>query len=310
MNICCDCHKPYLTGVNLLMDGEDRPICNNCYERLKQEIGEAIYAESGAETNAIMKQYAAAGHSDIVARGMSDLYFQAKFGGLTHLTLQLVNNGQVIGMRKASGKVIMRQDHTNGQVFFDSNPRIRFYLEGLGWNGPAYKEVSVSQSSGGVKSKEKSKRKGGIVGAAAGGILLGPVGAGIGYAATNKKVTKGKTKDNTRVVTETQSVEKDGTAVLKLRNVVDNKIYTLGIVCNSEIGLDLERFDWNVRSNTIYADAEVVTEVEVLKEPEPQQLTGTSESDIISLLKEYKDLMDSGIITEEEFNKKKKELLG
>lgn len=40
-----------------------------------------------------------------------------------------------------------------------------------------------------------------------------------------------------------------------------------------------------------------------------QQSTGLPEQNIISLLKEYKELMDNGIIIHEEFNTKKKELL-
>lgn len=40
-----------------------------------------------------------------------------------------------------------------------------------------------------------------------------------------------------------------------------------------------------------------------------QQSTGLPEQNIISLLKEYKELMDNGIITQEEFDTKKRELL-
>ena len=40
-----------------------------------------------------------------------------------------------------------------------------------------------------------------------------------------------------------------------------------------------------------------------------QQSTGITEQNIISLLKEYKELMDNGIITQAEFDTKKRELL-
>lgn len=43
---------------------------------------------------------------------------------------------------------------------------------------------------------------------------------------------------------------------------------------------------------------------------EPQQETGSSENDTFETLKKLKELLDMGILTEEEFNKKKAEILG
>jgi len=53
-------------------------------------------------------------------------------------------------------------------------------------------------------------------------------------------------------------------------------------------------------------EPEVVKKPEVIKESVKNQ----QEIDNLKLIKEYKDLLDSGIITQEEFNLKKKQLLG
>ncbi|MBR0093573.1 MAG: SHOCT domain-containing protein, partial [Lachnospiraceae bacterium] len=85
-----------------------------------------------------------------------------------------------------------------------------------------------------------------------------------------------------------------------LMNPIDHSTFSFGIVCNSKINIALDCFDWSNAS-----DAEDKKETAEL-----ESAIVNSESDRISLLKQYKDLLDSGVISQDEFDQKKKELLG
>lgn len=255
MRICCDCNKNAPIGDDMFFGGGTHPICAQCYERLQREVGEAVYADSNRAMS-ILSGYANNGmHSPVVANSLMELYFQAVNNSYLHIVVSVVNNGRLIGLNDNAGNVVMYQD-PKGYIMLSSCPNERFIPQEYSWEGSQYKTVTVSQTSGGTttRSKSKTRRKGGLLGAAAGtaigaatgGIFLAPVGAGIGYSATSKGVTKGKSRtvNNTRVTTHANDIEVDNMATVVLRNANTNNLVAIGVKCNSAININFKMFRW------------------------------------------------------------------
>lgn len=214
------------------------------------------------------------------------------------MTLEITAGKENLNMGFLSSKVKMSQN-ADRIVYFDSIPDQYFRFTDYTWDGPSYKMVTTSKESGKSKgkNKEKTKRKGGLGGAVVGTMLLPGVGTAIGYMATSKKVKKGKGKSeyNVNTVVDENQVETDNTATIQVANIDTGATFSIGIKCNSKINIDLDRFDWS--------DVEEEDEKSI---GETRQI----ETDSIKLLKEYKELLDMGAITQEEFTRKKRELLG
>lgn len=307
MNVCCDCHKPFIQGTHLFLGGSSRPICNNCYSRLQREIGEAMYSGDSNKARTILNSIANNGeHSALIINNLTTLLFQAINIKYPFTLITIVRNGRDIGINNDSGNVLLFQK-ANGQIMFDTCMDDRFIPQGFSWNGPQYNVVSVSQASGGIKTKEKSKskRKGGLVGAAVGTVLMPGVGTAIGYAATSRSVKKGKTnaRDNTRIETQQKSVEQDTIAILKLQSMKTNRIIAIGVKCNSDIAIDLKRFNFS-QDNQPY-----VQPVQPQINTNTKTISASTEDEKISALRNYKKLLDEGIISEAEYRAKKEQLL-
>ncbi|EGP5214552.1 SHOCT domain-containing protein [Enterococcus faecium] len=129
----------------------------------------------------------------------------------------------------------------------------------------------------------KIKKHHGITRAVVGGVLAGPIGALVGAG------TGGK---------EFESVKQLGVMV----HLADNSSVKY-LIINSETKLDsiVGRASMDIYNKLVAKLEWIVKE----KEGVP---TNTSESQADEIRK-YKELLDDGIITEEEFNKKKQELL-
>ena len=139
-----------------------------------------------------------------------------------------------------------------------------------------------------VTSKTKTKK--GIGKAVAGGLLFGGVGAIAGAAAGN---SKSKT-------TETQKEIHHYSLVLKI-NDLSKPSYVINIDSQQiaeEIVATLDIFSNNKKEEAVF--------VEEAKEEKQVAL----EYDKFEEIKKYKELLDGGIITQEEFDAKKKEILG
>ena len=206
--------------------------------------------------------------------------------GDVYTTIWVVAGGEYLNL--APNSAVFMAQRPNGMVYFNSLPNKLFHLINYEWQGPVYNTVVTTNESAITtqhnkgKSKEKTKRKGGLLGAAVGTVLMPGVGTAIGYAMTSKKVAKGKTKNTGRQVTNNQSitnqnqVEVDSMGKIGLADPDTGQTFSIGIRCNSQIDIELDGFNW--------------------PNQQPQ-------------IKEYKALLDSGVITEEEFEKKKQEML-
>ncbi len=151
----------------------------------------------------------------------------------------------------------------------------KYQFERFEWNGSTITQETTT--TGNIKTKGRTGQT--ITGAA----LLGPAGAIIGSAG------KRKSKVDTKSTTTIKEIGSEGK--IFLRNLENGSIEEIKVFLESAQASNLERFIANV-------DYTEDTNVEKSNEHSSTQR-----------LKELKELLDLGIITQEEFELKKKEIL-
>lgn len=180
----------------------------------------------------------------------------------------------------------------DGSVTVSDAPT-KYELFDYEWNGPEYRTVEKTTTTSHTKgkSKEKTKRRGHLAGAVVGTAIAPGVGTIVGAAVGTGKKTKGKNNSTTTgtATTTSDNIEVDSYASMKMRNIETNQINTIGFRCSSNIDMQLKSFNISKSSDAVENVRNQKTSVE--------------------LLKDYKELLDSGIITQEEFDQKKSELL-
>lgn len=204
-----------------------------------------------------------------------------------HVTLEITSGKQQLNMGVLSSSIVLREN-CDGNIYFDKLPGF-FEIVDYRWDGPRYKTVTTNNHETKRKGKDKTKRKGGLLGAAVGTVLLPGVGTVVGYAMTSKKVTKSKGNESSSNTVNQQEEEIKCNATMTLRNKASGESFTIGFSCDSKLDAELANFTMPRRASSI--------EVE-------------QQTDCVALLKQYKELLNAGIITQEDFDKKKQELLG
>ena len=222
------------------------------------------------------------GFTDNIKASWDKIQTQAKE---LHVTVEVKSGKQFLNMGPLTSSITIRQN-ADGNIYFDKVDGF-FEITDYQWEGPRYKTVATTNST--EKSKEKTKKKGGLGGAVVGTMVAGPIGTAVGFAATRKKDKKGEKEANT--IASEEEVETKSNAKMALRNLSTGESFTIGFLCDSKIDGDLSNFSMNTQR--------IVTTSEV-----------TQQKSKVELMKEYKDLLDAGIINEEEFAQKKKEILG
>ncbi|WP_035052955.1 SHOCT domain-containing protein [Carnobacterium pleistocenium] len=212
--------------------------------------------------------------------------------------LQIKNGRQKVGISFA-GLGEMKQNE-DGLVFFNKKDPVYFELLEYVFDGPIYntvvesKQHRMSVTNEKNKSKRKAKLKKIIGGAILGTMVFpGPgtiAGAYAGGRSKDKKKDKNNsvTEDNIQYVKTKKLVEVPGTATLKFRNVTNSEEFSIQIICNSSKNAQLINF-----KTTKSKSASLVSNYK----------------SNIEQIKEYKELLNLEIINQEEFNKKKVELL-
>lgn len=147
-----------------------------------------------------------------------------------------------------------------------------------------------------IIQKGKAMRVG--AGALAGG-LINPVGAVVGATMSAASGGRSKTSSVSNTTQFSRPVEINSQAELKIREISTNRIFTLYIVCNSRIDSVLRGFF--ERSIT----ADMSNQPLIPQKAESPSLQNRD----VEELKKFKELLDMGIITQEEFDKKKKDIL-
>ena len=201
---------------------------------------------------------------------------------------------------------------SDGLVYFQSEKDILYEVLEVSWDGPYYQTRIVTDTA--ENSKTKKGRKGRLVGAAV-GALFGPGGALLGAAIGTG--SKSKTKGQSRSETYEEQTEQPAALFMTLQNLMQGKVVQIStdVMSNQAyelLGL-LNPYDSAVSGGTTrnmdYAgDSLLETPVQV--NAVPVVPTSVSTIDPYEELKKAKELLDLGILTQEEFDQKKRELLG
>lgn len=191
-----------------------------------------------------------------------------------------------------SNNAILRQK-AGGETYFNYDDSTLYKIIGYEWNGPTYEIMTTSNTKGSGNSETTKKGKSGkmATGALIGTVLFPGVGtvvgAAIGAGGKGKSKTQSTNESSTQQVQK--QVEKNNTAILKLQRINDGVIFSVTIVCNSNI-------DSQIRCYNIEKEASVSS-------------TSKEMTDALKGIKALKELLDMGAITQEEFESKKKQLL-
>lgn len=211
------------------------------------------------------------------------------FDNSVKVNLTITSGKAYLKMGILSTSIAMKKV-ASGNVTFGNAPEEYAILD-YNWDGPRYKEVvsSVTNQKTKHKGKEKEQRKGRVTGAVIGTLLFPGVGTVIGASLGTGKKTVGKEKEKStgKENVTSENVETASNATMRLQNIETGETFTIGFSCTSAIDAELQNF---------YT-------------PPEQEPTVSDQSNIVDLLKGYKELLDAGIITEEEFIEKKNELL-
>lgn len=205
------------------------------------------------------------------------------------ITLNCTMNQDRVSPKFLTKSITLKQ-REDGTVYFDKNLEQSFTLIGYEWSGAVYQNVTTTTGLDNKKSKEKTHRRGRVGGALIGTLLFPGVGTVIGAAVGTGKKTTGKSKRNKQEVIVQSQEEVLSPAILYLIDNTTNEEISLGIEVNTELDMKI---------NDLYFE----------EEGEAETPTVDEQKSIVDLLKGYKELLDAGIMTQEEFDLKKKELL-
>ena len=206
-----------------------------------------------------------------------------------HTFLTLTAGKKELGLGIFSASVVMRQSE-DGYVYFDTMRGHQYEIVDYHWDGPRYKTVSVNDTHTSLQGK--GRKHTGIGGALVGTMIAPGIGTIIGHEIGKNRVIGHGSKDS-RSVSSSSEVETDSPASITLVDVTDHNKKIIGFNCNSKLNIEIQNFNMKLQTEHPSYAEQIHTE-----------------SGAIQLLKQYKELLDDGVITEEEFLEKKKQLLG
>ena len=184
----------------------------------------------------------------------------------------------------------------NGTIYLNNNTDSLYRVHDFLWNGPDYELVTETKTKG--KNKGKQKRTGRVLGAAIGTVLLPGAGTIIGAMhGTGNKKTKGKNKEHS--VSRTSKEEIGTPAVLELQDLETDEIISVNFICTSKLASQIN----NILAAD-YIDDDYDEDDYYIEDEENDNISSPYDE-----LKQLKELLDMGIVTQEEFDQKKKDLL-
>lgn len=181
---------------------------------------------------------------------------------------------------------------SDGTIFFNNNSGDSFSLIGYSWNGPVYNSVQSSISNTNGKEVTKGRMGKMTAGAIIGSAIMPGFGTAVGAAIGGS----GKKKKNINSTTRTNSFQRQmecmTPATLTFINNKNGQRFGITISCNSLIDSKIKCF--------IFSTANLENNENIARTPV---------SDCYEEIKKAKELLDMGIITPEEFEIKKSQLL-
>lgn len=182
-----------------------------------------------------------------------------------------------------------------GDVVFTLNEPTHFRLTEVEFDGPTYREESHEDGK-----KVTKKKRHGLAGAAIGTVLMPGVGTIAGAMVGNKN---GKDKGTSSSHTTTTQIEEATNIRLILENTETHESAIVGVLGKQTDYQELLNFK---------APAAIIADTPTQEAPVTPETANdsTSLSDEIAELRKLKELVDEGILTQEEFDAKKKLVLG
>lgn len=209
------------------------------------------------------------------------------------------------------GKAMMV--HTGkGIVYFQPNKETLYEVVEVSWDGPRYQQKQITDVK--RKSKGKTGRRGRLGGALVGGMLVPIAGTVIGAAVGTGKKTKEVGTERSETYVQRMEVPAPCTIVLeKLSTREEVTIVTDVMSDKAPDLLSLVHFDEEDLEPTSPAElAEPSTDEIATSDAAADRAPGTattSVADVYDELKKAKELLDLGILTQEEFDARKAALL-
>lgn len=165
----------------------------------------------------------------------------------------------------------------------------RYILTDFVWNGPEYVLSSTSNTTGVHKKQGRSGSV--ITGATLGSIIAPGLGTLIGAVAGGSRKKNKKIHQQTETITERTEVDSLGT--LTFINITSNEKKFKTIMCKLNTAEQIRKLKYS-------------RPIEIKEIPNPKKMEASSPAE---QLREYKELLDLGILTETEFELKKKKIL-
>ena len=289
----CDDELKMMVGTKL-SSGEK--ICEKCDKRVKKDLNIGWIKLMRSSLTDIKNMYNSM-ERDIdkeIKQEKENLDYIRNIGIYTKSNIELQSGNQVIGT-KTMATIAQLND---GRVVFNPNSQDFYYLTGLSFDGARYQEISQSETKNttNTNGKEKTKKKGKsgkvATGAIIGSMIMPGIGTAVGAYAGSKGKDKTKKKSHVQTINggsttqTTEQVEIPSVAHLELYRISDNRTVKISVIADSAKFNELEVFQ--------------VRDVES---------TTLNHEEILSKLKELKELLDMAIITQEEFDEKKNEYM-
>lgn len=217
---------------------------------------------------------------------------------MTKVMLNINSGHQQI---KTSPTTTMFQKPT-GEIFFGVDQSNLYRIIDYSWSGPKYNIITNSTKTGTHTKKGKSGK---IIAGAVIGSMINPVGGLIGAAAGAGG--KGSTNINENTQSVSTQTEINTPATLKLQNIETGQIASIVFACNTLIDSQIKCFNFDVPAVSSISDTIDVTPV--ISTADISSSTTSESIDAVEEIKRYKELLDIGAITQEEFDAKKAQLL-
>lgn len=185
----------------------------------------------------------------------------------------------------------MEQEKDSHLVYFGSGDEQKMYFKLLDykWDGPKYKEYYVTQTS--TSGAAHTHRTHHLLGAAVGTLIAPGAGTLIGGLAGLGSKTDNQGSTTTVAVPEQEEIPSPAT--ITLENEQTKEIFTVTFDCTKSLDAAFRKF----------------YRFEPPAVPEEQKAEADN-MDPFEEMKKMKEMLDMGIISQEEFDEKKKELLG
>ncbi|WKF85993.1 SHOCT domain-containing protein [Lacticaseibacillus pantheris] len=196
----------------------------------------------------------------------------------------------------------------DGRVIFNLSKPVFYKLDSIEFAGQQTHEESVTTGESHTDSNSKTKKHGhGLSGAVIGTMMMPGVGTIAGAVAghgNGHSKTKGHSDTTNSSVTRNVTVEDDSQATIHL---TDNsgEHFQLIVTARQADWQQMQSFKWE--HTAVETDSK---NTEQQPEVASQSIPSPATADPVEELKKYKGLLDAGIINQDDFDAKKKQLLG